>query len=79
MHDVSQWRDLNSKFILQTFRDASLLDGSLDKQFVQDMYDACHAVMLKTIANEMDKDGLIVNGGWPDQTFDAWVMTGVRY
>lgn len=43
------------------------------------MYNVCHEVMLKTIETAVDKNGLIVNGGTPDQTFDAWVMTGVRY
>lgn len=79
IHDVSKWRDLNSKFILQTYRDALLREGSLDQEFVQDMYDVCHAVMMKTITTAVNNDGLIVNGGTPDQTFDAWVMTGVRY
>lgn len=79
IHDVSKWRDLNAKFILQTYRDALISEGILGKQFVQDMYDVCHAVMMHTIATAVNKDGLIVNGGTPDQTFDAWVMTGVRY
>lgn len=78
VHDVSKWRDLNPKFVLQTYRDALTPAGNFDKQFLQDMYDVCHAVMLKTIEMAVDKNGLIVNGGTPDQTFDAWVMTGVR-
>ena len=28
---------------------------------------------------DKDDDGLIENGGFADQTFDAWVMTGTRY
>jgi non-lysosomal glucosylceramidase len=27
---------------------------------------------------DKDGDGLIENGGYADQTFDAWTMTGVR-
>lgn len=79
IHDVSKWRDLNPKFILQTYRDALSTNGILEKQFVQDMYDVCHEVMIRTIKTAVDKDGLIINGGTPDQTFDAWIMTGVRY
>lgn len=78
IHDVSKWRDLNPKFILQTYRDAIEKNGRLTKEFVQDMYDVCHRVMSNTIANAVNKDGLIINGGTPDQTFDAWIMTGVR-
>lgn len=78
IHDVSKWRDLNPKFILQTYRDALSSTGVMDYNFVNDMYEVCHRVMVKTIENAVDKNGLIVNGGTPDQTFDAWVMTGVR-
>lgn len=28
---------------------------------------------------DTDNDGLIENGGFPDQTFDTWVMKGPRY
>ncbi|CAG9821274.1 unnamed protein product [Phaedon cochleariae] len=77
IHDVSKWKDLNPKFILQTYRDAFDSSGNLDKAFVQDMYDICNQIMQKSIDNDMDDDGLIENGGKPDQTFDAWVMTGV--
>lgn len=34
IHDVSNWRDLNPKFVLQTFRDAST-SGTIDLQYVQ--------------------------------------------
>lgn len=28
---------------------------------------------------DVDGDGIIDNGGYADQTFDAWVMKGARY
>ena len=28
---------------------------------------------------DVDDDGIIDNGGFADQTFDAWAMTGARY
>ena len=28
---------------------------------------------------DTDGDGMIENGGFPDQTYDAWEMSGVRY
>ena len=27
---------------------------------------------------DTDGDGLVDNGGFPDQTFDAWTVTGAR-
>lgn len=31
------------------------------------------------MAFDEDNDGLIENGGFPDQTYDCWVMSGSRY
>lgn len=28
---------------------------------------------------DVDDDGIIDNGGFVDQTFDVWIMIGVRY
>lgn len=28
---------------------------------------------------DVDDDGIIDNGGFADQTFDAWTMSGARY
>ncbi|XP_072378819.1 non-lysosomal glucosylceramidase [Diabrotica undecimpunctata] len=78
VHDVSSWRDLNSKFILQTFRDA--YGSSPDKpdlQYLEDMYSACYNIIQKCIKHEINADGLIENGGVPDQTYDSWTMSGV--
>lgn len=35
VHDVSEWRDLNLKFVLQCYRDYSL---SNDKKYLVDMF-----------------------------------------
>lgn len=79
-HDVSHWKDLNSKFVLQVLRDYKLTkdfeDGSFGKQYLEDMYEACHAVMQKSMHFDTDHDCLIENSGTPDQTYDAWIMTG---
>lgn len=78
IHDVSTWRDLNSKFVLMCFRDAVAGNPEApDKQYVEDMYQACKAVVHNNMANAMDDNGLLVNGGRADQTYDAWPMTGV--
>lgn len=35
LHDVSEWRDLNSKFVLQCYRDYIMFD---DKKYLVDMF-----------------------------------------
>lgn len=42
IHDVSEWRDLNLKFVLQVFRDYKL---TKDKQYMIDMLPKCKLVM----------------------------------
>lgn len=165
VHDVSEWRDLNLKFILQVMRDHRLLrahsapfgnerclslafidevrDGNEDlytrctqegepappppheppptpptsptrgvagilellyrsdppskrdsaseapchrdsvavwdaRRYLEDMYPQCVALLRRAVAWDKDGDGLIENGGFPDQTYDAWIMTGPR-
>ena len=34
--------------------------------------------MERSLRWDTDNDGLIDNGGFADQTYDAWVMTGAR-
>ncbi|XP_076260376.1 non-lysosomal glucosylceramidase [Rhynchophorus ferrugineus] len=75
IHDVSNWRDLSPKFVLQTLRDATS-SGSMDTNFVEDMFDTCEIVMNKALIYDKDGDGLIENSGEPDQTYDIWVMKG---
>ena len=36
-------------------------------------------VLEHSMAFDQDNDGLIENGGFPDQTYDCWVMSGPRY
>lgn len=77
IHDVSQWRDLSTKFVLQVFRDAATSSSeALDLNYIKDMYNACYVVMEKAQSYDIDNDGLIENSGKPDQTYDAWTMDG---
>lgn len=79
IHDVSNWRDLGPKFVLQSFRDAFVTSEAVpDRQYAEDMYNACYTVMHRCFKFDTDKDGLIENSGFPDQTFDTWVMKGTR-
>lgn len=46
--------------------------------YLADMYAPCAALVRKARKWDADGDGLIENGGFPDQTYDAWVMSGPR-
>ncbi|NXE43698.1 GBA2 glucosylceramidase, partial [Ptilorrhoa leucosticta] len=73
MHDTADWKDLNLKFVLQVYRDYYLTHDSL---YLQDMWPVCQAVMESELKFDTDNDGLIENGGFADQTYDAWVVHG---
>lgn len=38
-----------------------------------------YQVMDSSMNWDKDGDGIIENGGFPDQTYDTWVMEGIRY
>ncbi|KFV47077.1 Non-lysosomal glucosylceramidase, partial [Tyto alba] len=71
MHDTADWKDLNLKFVLQVYRDYYLTHDSL---YLRDMWPVCQAVMESELKFDTDNDGLIENGGFADQTYDAWVV-----
>ncbi|KAM4878822.1 non-lysosomal glucosylceramidase [Sylvia borin] len=73
MHNTANWKDLNLKFVLQVYRDYYLTRDSL---YLQDMWPVCQAVMESELKFDTDHDGLIENGGFADQTYDAWVVHG---
>jgi non-lysosomal glucosylceramidase len=84
--DVSRWKDLGPKFVLQIYRDyrhlsssstASGEGGELER-FLAEMYPVLCTVMASTAAFDQDGDGMIENGGFPDQTYDIWTATGVH-
>ncbi|XP_025973175.2 non-lysosomal glucosylceramidase-like [Dromaius novaehollandiae] len=73
IHDTAHWKDLNLKFVLQVYRDYHLTHNS---QYLRDMWPVCQAVMESELKFDTDNDGLIENGGFADQTYDAWIVTG---
>lgn len=73
IHPTCEWKDLNLKFVLQTYRDFSV---TKDKEYLQNMYPVAQTVMEIAQTWDKDGDGIIDNGGFADQTFDAWSMTG---
>jgi non-lysosomal glucosylceramidase len=74
--DSTHWRDLNTKFVLLVWRDYALTRKQ-DKKFLQDSYDSVKQSMVYMRQFDKDNDGLIENGGFPDQTYDVWITRGV--
>jgi non-lysosomal glucosylceramidase len=73
--DVSNWRDLNSKYVLMIWRDYALT-GAKDDEFLSSSWSAVKQAMEHLKQYDTDGDGLIENGGFPDQTYDEWIATG---
>jgi non-lysosomal glucosylceramidase len=73
--DVSNWRDLNSKYVLMIWRDY-VWSGSNDTNFLRYTWKAVEQAMEHLRQYDSDGDGLIENGGFPDQTYDNWVARG---
>ncbi len=73
--DTNDWKDLNSKFVLMVYRDY-VLTGKTDNAFLRDMFPAVKAAML--YLRQFDRgSGIPENSGYPDQTYDSWVVKGV--
>ncbi|HEY43459.1 MAG TPA: hypothetical protein G4O11_05690 [Anaerolineae bacterium] len=72
-HDSSRWKDLNPKFVLQVYRDYIATE---DRYFLADVWDAVYEAIEYIKRYDQDGDGLIENEGIPDQTYDAWSVSG---
>ncbi|XP_061769627.1 non-lysosomal glucosylceramidase isoform X2 [Nerophis ophidion] len=47
-----------------------------ERDYLQDMWPICQAVMESELKFDLDGDGLIENSGFADQTYDGWTATG---
>ena len=72
-HDTKDWKDLNLKFILQVYRDYYYLK---DLKYLTYMWSSVKTVLVSIQKHDHDNDGLIDSQGRPDQTYDAWSVTG---
>ncbi|KAF8411906.1 hypothetical protein HHK36_004464 [Tetracentron sinense] len=72
--NTDRWKDLNPKFVLQVYRDVV---ATGDKLFTQAVWPAVYIAMAYMDQFDKDGDGMIENEGFPDQTYDAWSVTGV--
>jgi len=75
IHDISDWKDLNLKFVLQVFRDYTFTKNTV---YLDDMLPVCNKLMKKSLQWDVDDDGMIENSGTADQTYDTWIMKGTR-
>jgi len=73
--DTNGWKDLNSKFVLMIYRDY-VLTGSKDKEFLNYTWPAVQEALLYLGKFDRDGDGVPDNDGYPDQTYDEWVVRG---
>ena len=73
--DTNDWKDLNSKFILMVYRDY-VLTGRKDVAFLRETFPAVKEAI--AYLRQFDRGaGIPENGGYPDQTYDSWVVRGV--
>ena len=61
--------------MLQCYRDYVF---TKDEDYLRAMWPSVKLLMTKALAWDRDGDGMIENGGFPDQTYDTWPMNGVR-
>ncbi|HEX6501691.1 MAG TPA: non-lysosomal glucosylceramidase [Terriglobales bacterium] len=73
--DISNWRDLNSKYVLMIWRDY-VMTGSKDVEFLRYSWKAVQQAMEQLGQYDTNGNGLIENGGFPDQTYDDWIARG---
>ncbi|CAF2632217.1 unnamed protein product [Rotaria sp. Silwood2] len=73
VHDTADWKDLGLKYVLQVYRDFIYTQN---KQFLIDLWPTIKLVMNRVKTQDTDGDGIVDNGGFADQTYDAWAATG---
>src|ERR1700744_865406 len=73
--DTNDWKDLNSKFVLMIYRDY-VLTGRTDTAFLRETWPAMKDAI--EYLRQFDHGGGVPeNSGYPDQTYDSWVVRGV--
>jgi non-lysosomal glucosylceramidase len=73
--DTNAWKDLNSKFVLMVYRDF-VLTGRKDLGFLRYEWPAVKEAI--AYLQQFDHgSGTPEGGGFPDQTYDTWLVRGV--
>jgi non-lysosomal glucosylceramidase len=73
--NTNRWKDLNPKFVLMIYRDY-VRSGGTDTKFLRDTWPAVQQAMQHLRQFDTNNDGLPENEGYPDQTYDVWVVHG---
>eukprot|EP01135_Chromosphaera_perkinsii_P000651 Nk52_evm18s147 gene=Nk52_evmTU18s147 len=73
IHDTSTWKDLNTKFVLQVYRDYCITG---DKDYLWAMWPRMKEAIRHLEKYDRNNDGVIENDGFPDQTYDEWTVSG---
>eukprot|EP01018_Ginkgo_biloba_P010209 Gb_33013 [translate_table: standard] len=74
LHDPNRWKDLNPKFVLQVYRD---MVATGDKSFARAVWPSVYSAIAYMDQFDKDRDGMIENEGFPDQTYDVWSVSGI--
>jgi non-lysosomal glucosylceramidase len=73
--NTNDWKDLNTKFVLMIYRDY-VFTGRKDVAFLRETWPAVVEALDHLKQYDHDGDGLPENDGYPDQTYDEWVVRG---
>ncbi len=73
--NTSDWKDLNSKLVLMIYRDF-VFTGKKDTAFLRETWPAVQEALEHLRKYDHDGDGVPENDGYPDQTYDVWVVRG---
>ncbi|KAL3515756.1 hypothetical protein ACH5RR_022658 [Cinchona calisaya] len=74
LHNTDRWKDINSKYVLQVYRDVV---ATGDKVFAKAVWPSVYIAMAYLEQFDKDGDGMIENEGFPDQTYDTWSVSGL--
>ena len=73
--NTNGWKDLNTKFVLMVYRDY-VFTGRKDTEFLRTTWPAVKEALDYLRQYDRDGDGVPENDGYPDQTYDVWVVRG---
>src|SRR4029077_3623994 len=71
----NDWKDLNPKFVLMVYRDY-VLTGRKDTAFLKATWPAAKEALAYLEKFDSSGDGIPQSDGFPDQTYDEWVVRG---
>lgn len=73
--NTNGWKDLNTKFVLMVYRDY-VFTGRKDTEFLRTTWPAVKEALDYLRQYDRNGDGVPENDGYPDQTYDVWVVRG---